>query len=148
MNIDNLKFRDFAKRLISIVEVENKSKVSKQPPVFAVFERLRPCLVQVVGNLGCSAVLSRALEIAKLDFICLREVRVEPDGVLEGLKELELTVDHTEISDGSVVLLAEFFNLLAGLIGERLALQLVQQAVPKISKTELYFGEGEKREKN
>lgn len=144
MNENILKYRDFAERLILIAEVDEKLTTSKPSRVFAVFEKLRPSLAQVVGNLGFSAVLSRALEIVKLDLLWLREVRVKPDGVLEGLEELEANVDRKEIADGSVVLLVEFLALLVGLIGERLVLQLVHQAVPTIPKTELYFGEGEK----
>jgi len=44
-------------------------------------------------------------------------------------------------------LLSEFISLLVELIGERLVLQLVHQAMPKLSKDDLYFGEGSEREK-
>ena len=142
MNRATPKFRDFAERLISIGVIETKSSASKPPAVFTVIEKLRPCLAQVVGDLGFTAVLSRALAIANADVAWLRAVHVKPDGSLEGLDELEAKVDPQEIAEGRVVLLAEFVSLLVELIGERIVLQLVHQAMPKVSKDDLYFGKG------
>lgn len=133
------KFREFAEMLISIGLVETKSAALKPPAVFTVFEKLRPSFAQVIGNLGFSSVLSRSLATA--DVAWLRAVYVKPDGSLEGLGELE-AIDPKEIAEARVVLLAEFISLLVGLIGERLILQLVQQAMPKVSENDLYFGEG------
>jgi len=147
MNRATPKSRDFAERLVSIGVIETKSSASKPPAVFTVIEKLRPCLAQVVGDLGFTAVLSRALAIAKADVAWLREAHVKPDGSLEGLHELEAKVDPQEITEGRVVLVAEFVSVLVELIGERLVLQLVQQALPKVSKDDLYFGKGSEREK-
>ena len=61
---------------------------------------------------------------------------------MEGLNEIDAKVDPEEIAKGSVVLLAEFFGLLVDLIGDRLLLQLLHQAMPNISKNDLYFGKG------
>ena len=146
MNRVTPRFRDFAERLISIGATQAKSFASEPPKVFAAIEELRPSLAQVVGNLGFSAVLSRALSIANTDVAWLRAVHVSPDGSLEGLDELEADIDPKDIAEGRVVLLAEFVSLLAELIGERLVLQLVQQAMSKVSKSDLYFGEGSERE--
>lgn len=147
MNRATPKLRDFAERLISIGVIETKSPVSKPPVFFTVIEKLRPCLAQVVGDLGFTAVLSRALVIANADVAWLSAVHVKPDGSLEGLDELEAKVDPQEIAEGRVVLLAEFVSLLVELIGERIVLQLVHQALPKVSKDDLYFGKGSDREK-
>ena len=147
MNRATPKLRDFAERLISIGVIETKSSASKPPAVFTVIEKLRPCLAQVVGHLGFTAVLSRALVIAKADLSWLRAVHVKPDGSLEGLDELEAKVDPQEIAEGRVILLAEFVSLLVELIGERIVLQLVHQAMPQVSKDDLYFGKGSEREK-
>ena len=140
MNRATPKLRDFAERLISVGLIETESSASKPPAVFMVIENLRPLLAQVVGALGFSAVLSRALAIASADVAWLRAVHVKPDGSLDGLDDLEAKVDSNEISEGRIVLLAEFVGLLVVLIGERLVLQLVHQAMPKVSKDDLYFG--------
>lgn len=146
MNRVTPRFRDFAERLISIGARQAKSSASEPPKVFAAIEKIRPSLAQVIGTLGFSAVLSRALAKANTELAWLRAVRVSPDGSLEGLDELQANVDSKDIAKGRVVLLAEFLSLLAELIGERLVLQLVQQAMPQVSKSDLYFGEGSERE--
>ena len=146
MNRATPKLRDFAERLISVGVIETESSASKPPVVSAVIENFRPFLAQVVGALGFSAVLSRALAIASADVAWLRTVHVKPDGSLDGLGDLEAKVDANEIAEGRVVLLAEFIGLLVVLIGERLVLQLVRQAMPKVSKDDLYFGKGSERE--
>ena len=139
MNRVTPKFRHFAERLISIGATQAKSSASKPPKVFAAIEELRPSLAQVVGVLGLSAVLSRALATAHTDVAWLRTVHVSPDGSLGGLDEVEANVDPKDIAAGRVVLLAEFISLLTELIGERLVLKLVQQAISKVSKIDLYF---------
>ena len=147
MNRATPKLRGFAERLISSGVIETKSPASKPPAVFTVIEKLRPCFAQVVGELGFSAVLSRALVMASADVAWLRTVDVKPSGSLEVLDELEAKVDPKEIAEGRVVLLAEFVSLLVALIGERLVLQLVHQSMPKLSKDDLYFVRGSEREK-
>ena len=141
------RLRDFAQRLISFGATETTSSAPKPPALFTVIEKLRPSLVQLVGALGFSAVLSRALAIAKVDVAWLRAVEVKPDGHWENLDELEATVGANEFFEGRTVVLAEFVNLLVDLIGERLVLQLVHQAMPALAKDDLYFEKGSEREK-
>ena len=93
MNRVTPKFRDFAERLISIGATQAKSSASKPPKVFAAIEELRPSLAQVVGILGFSAVLSRALATAQTDVAWLRTVHISPDGSLGGLDEVEANLD-------------------------------------------------------
>ena len=140
--------RKFAERLISFGATDGKSSASTPPTRFAVIDKLRPTLVQVVGTLGFSAVLSRALAKAKTDVAWLRAVHVEPDGDWREWDALETTVGASELFEGRVVLLAEFAGLLVDLIGERLVLQLVHQALPEVTPDELHFGKGSEREKS
>lgn len=145
MNRATPKLRDFAERLILIDVKDGKSPAPKPRAVFTVLDRLRPCLVQIVGDLGFRGVLSRALASANSDVAWLRAVHIKPDNSLDGvdgLDELEAKVNPQEVAEGRVVLLAEFFGLLVELIGERLVLQLVHTAMPNVSKDDLYFGKG------
>ena len=142
MNRASPKLRDFAERLISVGVIKSKSSASKPPAVFAVLDKLRPCLAQVLGDLGFRAVLLRALAKANANVAWLRAVHVKSDGSLEDLDELEAKLDPKQIAEGRVVLLAEFFGLLVELIGERLVLQLVRTAMPNVSKDDLYFSKG------
>ena len=141
------KFRDFAERLVSPAVVKTKPSASMSPTFVTVFEQFRTSVAPIVGSLGFSAVLSRALAAANAEFAWLRTVHVKPDGSLEGLDGLEDKVDFKEIAEGGIVLLAEFFSLMVTLIGERCVLQLVRQAMPKVHENDLYFGEHNEREK-
>ena len=141
------RLRDFAERLISIGAAQAESSAATPAAVFAVIEKLRPTLTQVVGNQGFGAFLARALGSAKVDVAWLRSVRARPDGFWDGLERLEDHVDRSEIAEGSVVLLAQFIGLLVELIGERLLLQWVRQAFPEESKRDFYFGKRNEREK-
>jgi len=141
MNRATPKVRDFAERLIAVGMTGTPSSASKPSAVFAVFDKLRPCMAQIVGDLGFRAVLLRALAIASAEVAWLRAVHVKPDGSFEGTNQLG-AIQPKELDEGKVVLLAEFVNLLVQLIGERLVLQLVHQALPKVSKGKLYFGKG------
>ena len=119
-----LKLRDFAQRLIANEATETKSSATKPPTAFAVLEKIRPQLAQVLGDLGFRAVLSRALVLAN------EQVHRHPVDSFEGLAELEAKVGPKEIAEGRVVLLAELLGLLTELIGEHLTLQLVRQGLP------------------
>ena len=109
--------------------IEFKSFATKRPMAFAVLEKIRPHMAQVLGDLGFRAVLSRALVRANA------QVHLQPVGSFEGLDELEAKAGPKEIAEGRVVLLAELLGLLADLIGERMTLQLVRQALPNCPKT-------------
>ena len=142
MNQATSRLRDFAERLILIDAVESRSSASKPQAVLSVLDKIRPCLIQVVGNLGFKGILSRAFALANADVAWLRSVHIKPDGSLDGLDKLEARVDPREIAEGGVVLVAEFFGLLVELLGENLVLQLVHTALPNVSRDDLYFGKG------
>ena len=139
------QMRDFAERLIAYETRGNKSSGTKTPAAFLVGEKLRPHLATLMGNAGFRALLSRALALANAEVPWLRAVHVKADGSLEGLDELEAQVDPDEISEGSVVLLAQLLGLLVAFIGENLTLRLVREVWPKLSLNDLDFGKGDKK---
>ena len=154
MNRATAQIREFAERLIFIEAKATKSSASETSVTsvtsvtFSEIDKLRPCFTQVVGALGFKAVLGRALAMGATEVEWLHAVHVKPDGFLEASDELRTKLDPKEITEGKVALLAEFVSLLVQLIGERLLIQLVHQAMPELSKDDLYFGESSKREKN
>ena len=129
MNRVTPKLRDFAQRLIATEAMETSSPATKPPTAFAVLEKMRPHLTQVLGDLGFRAVLSRSLVRANA------QVHLQPVGIFESLGELEAKVGPKEVAEGRVVLLAELLGLLAELIGEGLTLKLVRQGLPNCPKT-------------
>ena len=96
--------------------------------------------------MGFSAVLSKSLAIASTNVAWLQAVNVEADGRWSGLDDLDMNVGEKEMFEGRVILLAEFVSLLVNLIGERLVLQFVHQALPAATPNDLFFLKGKGRE--
>jgi hypothetical protein len=138
--------RDFAERLIAYETKGNKSSETKTVAVFLVGEKLRPHLTMLMGNVGFSALLSRALVLANAEVPWLRAVHIKVDGSLEGLDGLGAQVNPAEIFEGRVVLLAQLLGLLVAFIGERLTLSLVREIWPRIPLDDLDFGNGDKND--
>jgi hypothetical protein len=134
--------RDFAERLIAYETRGSKSSETETTAaVFSAGDKLRPQLAMLMGNIGFRALLSRALALANAEVPWLRAVHVKADGSLEGLDETEAQADPEEVFEGKVVLLAQLLGLLVAFIGENLTLRLVHEVWPKLSPTDLDFGE-------
>lgn len=140
------KMRDFAERLIAYEAKGNKSSKTKTGAVFLVGEKLGPHLATFMGNVGFSALLSRALVLANAEIPWLRAVHVKADGSIEWLDKLEAQVDPVDIFEGRVVLIAQLLGLLVAFIGEKLTLRLVHEVWPKIPLDDLDFGNGDKND--
>jgi hypothetical protein len=141
------QMRNLAERLIAHETRDNKSSGTKSPAVFPVPEKLRPPLAALVGSMGFSALLSRALVLAGPDVAWLRAVHVKADGSLEGPADLEAQVAPEKIIEGRVALLARLLGLLMALIGENLTMQLIRDVWPKLILNDLNFGNGDGDEK-
>jgi hypothetical protein len=102
--------------------------------------------VNLMGNAGFRALLSRALALANEEVRWLRAMHVKADGALEGLNELHTQVDPVEYIEGKVVLLAQLLGLLVALIGPGLTSSLVGEIWPKIPLRDLDFVTGETNE--
>ena len=127
------KMRNFAEHLIAYETKENNSSATKRPAAFLVCEKSRSHLATFMGNTGFRALLSRALALANAEVAWLRAVHVKSDGSLEGLDELAAQVDPKEITEGSVILIAQLLGLLVAFIGENLTLRLVHEVWPQLS---------------
>ena len=130
---------DFAKRLIAHEAGGNKSSASNAPVIFAVVAKLRPTLTNLMGNVGFSALLSRALALGSKKVRCLAKVHINSDGSFQGIDELAEQIDADECFEGQVVLLAQLLGLLVAFIGEKLTLHLLREVWPKLSLNDLDF---------
>jgi hypothetical protein len=137
--------RDLSQRLIAYEMKGNESSDTKAPAAFNICEKLGPHLATLVGNAGFRSLLSRALAVASSEVSWLRAVRVQADGSLEGLEELQSQLEADEFFDGKVVLVAQLLGLLVAFIGENLTLRLVREVWPKLSLNDLHFGNGDKK---
>ena len=127
------KMRDFAEHLIAYETRQNKLSETKTPAANLVVQKLRPDLVNLMGNAGFRALLSRSLALANAEVPWLRAVHVKSDGSLEGLDDLEAQVGPDEFLEGRVVLLAQLLGLLMDFIGEKLTLGLVRGVWPQLT---------------
>ena len=144
MNRATPRMRDIAGRLIAFEARGIKSSGTRTPAACRVGEKLRPQLAALMGNVGFSALQSRALALANGQFSWLRAVHVKADGGFQGLDAVDAQIDPGEFFEGCVVLFAHLLGLLVTFIGEELTLRLVSEAWPELPRGDLDFGTGEK----
>jgi hypothetical protein len=135
-----------AVRLIACETTAGKSDASTPPSAFLVCEKLRPLLATLLGSVGFSALLSRALALASSEVAWLRALRVGPSGALEGLAAPQAHVSPDETVRGAVALVAQLLGLLATFIGEDLTLRFVREVWPKLAIDNLDSAKGSKNE--
>lgn len=134
------QMRNIAERLIAHEAHANKSSETRTPAAFDVCEKLRPHLATLMGNIGVSALVSRALALATAEVPWLRAVHVEADGSLAGLDGSEAQVAPEQFAKGQMILLAQLLGLLVAFIGENLTLRLVREVWPKLSLDDVDVG--------
>lgn len=139
--------RNFAKLLISLEALGDKPPTGSTAVFFPIPEKLRPQLATLMGSIGYSVLLSRALALAKIEEPWLRDIQITDEGVLEGSAELHVRPDSGEFLEGRVVLLAQLLGLLVAFIGKKLTVQLVREVWPKLSLDDLNLDAGEKNER-
>lgn len=97
-------------------------------------EKLRVPLTNLVGRVGFSSLMSRALTLAKRQCPSLAGLQVEPNGSLAGFDELPRESESAEaVRHGGVLVVAELLGLLVMFIGLPLTLSLVREAWPEMS---------------
>src|SRR5476649_1573890 len=136
------RMRDLAGRLIALETTGSKSPNTIIPAAFVACEKLRPSLATLLGNVGFSALLSRACALAASEVKWLSVVHVDAGGALQGLAEPQTTVSPAESARGGVVLLAQLLGLLATFIGGDLTLRLLREVWPKLDVAAAEFGKG------
>ena len=124
--------REFAGRLIAYETKANEAYAKRPQAAFAVVEKFRPQLANLLGNAGFRALLARSLALANEEVPWLCTLHVNSDGFLDGLDEREAKVAADETLQGRVVLLAQLLGLMVAFIGEGLTLQLVRDGWPKL----------------
>ena len=100
--------------------------------VAQVCERLLENLSRWVGIDGAAALFARALTHAQSEHPALHGVRYAPraSGCLEGIADSARTHGASVVAQSVAGILISLIELLGRLIGEDMALQLVEQSVP------------------
>ena len=97
-----------------------------------VCEKLRISLTRFVGADGFTALLRRALALARADVPSLQTVKVTADGRLEGLEEFAADSENAGV-EAATAITAHLLGLLVTFIGEPLTLRLVREAWPDVA---------------
>jgi hypothetical protein len=127
------EMRGLAQRLLAHETAILNCSEHTTPAVIRVTEKLRASLIRLAGASGFRILLTRALTLAKMraaDTPGIHEVRVMPNGSLEGLDALP---DDGETAAAGLLLIAQLLELLVVFIGEHLVLRLLSDVWPGLS---------------
>lgn len=124
--------RDLARRLLALEAASQTATDATLPEAVRVLEKLRSSLSRIAGPEGFTALLRRALALARADVPALDAVQIGPDGRLEGLEELLAGADNAG-ADAATAITTHLLGLLVTFVGEPLTLRLVREAWPDAS---------------
>jgi hypothetical protein len=122
--------REVAKALMAYETSINKTSLGEDFPAFAVIEKLRNHLANLMGMGGFQALLSRALVLAQEEVACLRGVQVSASGALDFPERPIKELRRAELLEGNEIILAQLLGLLAAFIGMNLTLQQITEVWP------------------
>ena len=123
--------RHLAQRLLAYEAVAGENSEPAESAACRVCAKLRRPLNTLAGTAGFRSLLSRALTLAKAESPSLSAVRVEADGSLKGLNELETQFGKEQARDGGAILIAQLIGLLFIFIGAHVTLRLIQDMWPE-----------------
>ena len=107
---------------------------------FRASEKLGEPLSTLAGKAGLHALLSRALTLAKAEFPQLNPVKVDADGCLTGLNEIQPHLSAEESAEAEAALIANLLHLLSTFVGDALTLRIVHNVWPDASFNESQSG--------
>jgi hypothetical protein len=120
--------RELARKLVTL-EAATSSEHSDVPEGIRVCEKLRKTLTRVGGADGFTALMRRAVALARAEMPSLQAVDVTAGGDLTGLEDL-CDKGDTHCTEASIEIVANLLDLLNDFIGEPLTQRLVSDAWP------------------
>jgi hypothetical protein len=141
MNRATPKMREVSKALMAHDTSIKKTSAGNVFPAFAIVEKLRPQLANLMGNGGFRALLSRALVLSKEEVTWLTQVQVSESGTLEVLERPGVPLAESEFLEGNEIIVAQLLGLLGAFIGMTLTLQQVKEVWPGFPLSILAYGE-------
>jgi hypothetical protein len=135
MNTPPASTRAWAQQLLA-VEVANRPAFDADgQAVVRVCEKLRISLTQFIGADGFTALLRRALALARVDVPSLGAAKVTAEGRLEGIKEFG---SESKDAEAAITITAHLLGLLVTFVGETLTLRLMSKSFPDSSGPDSY----------
>src|SRR4051794_5902263 len=132
MDMPSRSIRDLARRLLVVEAASPSAADPLVPEAVRVCEKLRVSLTRFAGADGFTALLRRALALARAEVPALHGITEKADGSLAGLEELAEDARNVGI-DAAVAITAHLLGLLVTFIGEPLMMRLVHEAWPNAS---------------
>jgi hypothetical protein len=124
--------RDLARRLLAVEAASQSAADPRVHEAVRVCEKLRVSLTRFAGADGFTALLRRALALARAEVPALHGITEKADGSLAGLDELAADSQNAAI-DAAVAITAHLLGLLVTFVGEPLTVRLVHEAWPGAS---------------
>jgi hypothetical protein len=125
--------RDLARRLLAVEAASQSATDPRVHEAVRVCEKLRVSLTRFAGVDGFTALLRRALALARAEVPALHGITEKADGSLGGLEKVLADASTSGVGgdEAAVALIAHLFALLVTFIGAPLAVRLVGEAWPE-----------------
>ena len=134
MDTPSPSIRDLARRLLAAEAASQSAAEPRAHAAVLVCEKLRVPLTRFAGVDGFTALLRRALALAREEVPALHGITEKTDGSLEGL-EFVADAGNSGVggSDAAVAITVHLLWLLVTFIGEPLTVRLAREAWPDAS---------------
>ena len=131
--------RDLARRLIASEGVGRVAGTQPEDPAAAASDRLYRDLSRWVGRDGCHAMFARALAQARSSHPLLDQIQLRPrsDRYLEGVATVIMQHGNAAVNSALESMLVALIELLARLIGDDLAIKLIEQTSADLQSPDL-----------
>lgn len=136
--------QDLARWLLDFEAAAGKSSDGDFYAVYQVCGKLRSFLSELAGVAGYRSVLCRALALAKAEAPGLKAFNVDQDGNLEILVKKGSGKQSAELSNGDLILVSKFLELLDTFIGEKLTQKLIHDVWPEAPFKDMEHGRRKK----
>ena len=123
--------RAFAQQLLTLEAASQSASDTQEHAAVRVCEKLRISLTRFVGAVGFASLMRRSLALARTEVPSLQNIKVNPDGALEGLEVIVNEASH-EGSEAAIAIARHLLTLLATFVGEPMTLRLVREAWPSL----------------
>ena len=132
MDIPSSSMRELAQQLVKLEAASPSAPHSPEHAAVRVCEKLRISLTRFVGADGFASLMRRSLALARTEVPSLQNIKVNPDGALEGLEERANGASH-EGGEAAIAIAKHLLRLLATFVGEPMTLRLVREAWPSLN---------------
>lgn len=127
------KLVELARRIVEHEAGGSPDGAASVAAVERACQRLRDHLVDLLGSVGVSALLTRALHLAQREnpFLAGVAVNGEPGACFTGLAESLAARTDEEATAAAATVLTHVFDLLVVMLGEELGMKPIQKCWPQ-----------------